>query len=40
VAGTVDLERKRSSVTYDPAEVDLASISAAVEAAGYPVAGP
>ena len=38
VAGSsVDLEGRTVSVTYDPATVQPAAISAAIEEAGYPV---
>ena len=33
----VDLDAKRVIVDYDPATVDPATITAAIEAAGYPV---
>lgn len=33
----VDLDAKRVSVDYDPAAVDPATITAAIESAGYPV---
>ena len=36
-ASTVDLAAKRVSVDYDRATVDAATITAAIEAAGYPV---
>ena len=38
VAGQVDLDAKRVTVDYDPDAVDPATIAAAIEAAGYPVA--
>jgi copper chaperone CopZ len=36
-ASTVDLAAKRVSVDYDDDTVDAATITAAIEAAGYPV---
>jgi copper chaperone CopZ len=36
-ASTVDLAAKRVSVDYDGDTVDAATITAAIEAAGYPV---
>ena len=36
-ASTVDLAGKRVSVHYDVDAVDVATITAAIEAAGYPV---
>ena len=33
----VDLDAKRVAVDYDPATVDLGTITAAIEDAGYPV---
>ena len=34
----VDLDAKRVTVVYDPATVDVATITAVIEDAGYPVA--
>jgi len=36
-SSTVDLDAKRVAVEFDPAAVDVATITAAIEAAGYPV---
>ena len=36
-ASTVDLDAKRVSVDYDAPTVDVPTITAAIEAAGYPV---
>ena len=36
----VDLDAKRVIVEYDPAAVDPATITAAIEDAGYPVSWP
>jgi copper chaperone CopZ len=33
----VDVDAKRVTVTFDPVAVDRAAITAAIEAAGYPV---
>lgn len=36
-ASDVDVDGKRVTVTHDPAAVDRATITAAIEEAGYPV---